>query len=113
MNVPENKWVRAIEYRPSARKVVHHSLFFVDTTGESRKHDGEDGQPGYNGGLDGTRFAKSGRLGGWAVGANPHLLPAGLAYPLPKGSDFVLQIHFHLTGKAETGTIDHRDISGG
>jgi hypothetical protein len=102
MNVPENKWVRAIEYRPSARKVVHHSLFFVDTMGESRKHDGEDGQPGYNGGLDGTRYAKSGRLGGWAVGANPHLLPAGLAYPLPKGSDFVLQIHFHLTGKAET-----------
>ena len=42
-----------------------------------------------------------GRLGGWAVGGNPHLLPAGLAYPLPKGSDFVLQVHFHLTGKAE------------
>jgi hypothetical protein len=101
MNIPETKWVRAIEFRPSARKAVHHSLFFADTTGESRQHDGEGGQPGYNGGLDGTRFAKSGRLGGWAVGANPHLLPAGLAYPLPKGSDFVLQIHFHLSGKAE------------
>ncbi len=101
MNIPETKWVRAIEFRPSARKVVHHSLFFADTTSESRKHDGEDGRPGYDGGLDGTRFAKSGRLGGWAVGANPHLLPAGLAYPLPKGSDFVLQIHFHLAGKAE------------
>ena len=101
MNIPENKWVKAVEYRPSARKVVHHSLFFLDTTGESRKHDGEDGKPGYNGGLDGTRFAKSGRLGGWAVGANPHILPAGLAFPLFKGSDFVLQIHFHLSGKAE------------
>lgn len=101
MNVPRDKWIRAIEYRPSARKVVHHSLFFADTTGESRRHDGEDGRPGYNGGLDGTRFAKSGRLGGWAVGANPHLLPAGLAYRLPQGSDFVLQIHFHLSGKAE------------
>jgi hypothetical protein len=101
MNILENKWVRAVEYRPSARKVVHHSLFFLDTTGESRKHDGEGGQPGYNGGLDGTRFAKSGRLGGWAVGGNPHFLPNGLAFPLPKGSDFVLQIHFHLTGKAE------------
>ena len=101
MNIPENKWVKAIEYRPSARKAVHHSLFFLDTTGESRKHDGQDGKPGYDGGLDGTRFAKSGRLGGWAVGANPHILPAGLAFPLFKGSDFVLQIHFHLSGKAE------------
>jgi len=70
MDLPENKWVKAVEFRPSARKVVHHSLFFLDTTGESRKHDGEDGKVGYNGGLDGTRFAKSGRLGGWAVGGS-------------------------------------------
>jgi hypothetical protein len=41
-------------------------------------------------------------LGGWAVGATPAFLPAGLAFPLPKGSDFVLQMHFHLTGKPET-----------
>ena len=101
LNLPENKWVKAIEFRPSARKAVHHALFFLDNTGESRKHDGEGGQPGYNGGLDGTRFAKTGRLGGWAVGANPHFLPAGVAMPLLKGSDFVLQIHFHLSGKAE------------
>src|SRR5258708_2535940 len=101
MDLPEGKWVKAVEFRPSARKVVHHSLFFLDTTGESRKHDGEDGKVGYNGGLDRTRFAKSGRLRGWAVGANPHILPNGLALPLLKGSDFVLQIHFHLSGKAE------------
>ncbi len=101
LNIPEDKWVRAIEFRPSARKVVHHSLFFLDAGGESRKHDGEDGKPGYNGGLDGTRFAKAGRLGGWAVGGNPHFLPGGLAFPMPKGTDFVLQVHFHLTGKVE------------
>jgi hypothetical protein len=80
---------------------VHQALFFLDSTGESRRRDGEDVKPGYNGGLEGTRFAKSGRLGGWAVGANPHFIPAGLAYPLPRGSDFVMQAHFHLTGKAE------------
>ena len=102
MDVPENKWVKAVEFRPSARKAVHHALFFMDTTGASRQHDGEGGKPGYNGGLDGTRFAKSGPLGGWAVGANPHFLPAGLALPLYKGADFVLQIHFHLSGKPET-----------
>jgi len=102
MNIPATKWVRAVEYRPSARKAVHHALFFLDTAGTSRQHDGEGGKPGYNGGLDGTRFAKSGRLGGWAVGGNPHFLPAGLAIPLLAGSDLVLQVHFHLSGKPET-----------
>jgi hypothetical protein len=29
-------------------------------------------------------------------------MPEGVALPLPKGSDIVLQMHFHLTGKAET-----------
>ncbi len=101
VNLPEDKWVKAVEFRPGARKVVHHALFFLDSTGESRRHDGEGGKPGYDGGLDGTRFAKTGRLGGWAVGGTPHFIAQGLALPMPKGSDFVLQAHFHLTGKAE------------
>ena len=45
----EDKWVRAIELKPSARTVVHHSLFFSDTTGGARKQDGVDGQPGFPG----------------------------------------------------------------
>ena len=32
-------------------------------------------------------------------------LPDGLAYPLRKGSDLVLQTHFHLSGKAEKELI--------
>jgi hypothetical protein len=43
----------------------------------------------------------SGSLGGWAVGGIPVFLPDGLALPLPKGSDFLLQMHFHPTGKPE------------
>jgi hypothetical protein len=42
-----------------------------------------------------------GSLGGWAVGNTPVFLPDGLALPLPKGSDIVLQMHFHPTGKSE------------
>jgi len=51
-------------------------------------------------GLAGTT-GRSGSLGGWAVGATAAFLPEGLAFPLPKGSDLLLQMHFHLTGKAE------------
>ena len=44
-------------------------------------------------------------LGGWAAGAQPHLLPNGLALPLPKGNDLVFQYHFHPSGKAESEMI--------
>src|SRR5262249_41470925 len=100
LNLTEGKWVTAVEVRPSARSVVHHVLYFYDTTGEARKLEGKDGQPGFLG----MAFRRSGSLGGWAVGATPRQLPPGLAYHLPKGSDLVLQTHFHPAGKAETET---------
>jgi hypothetical protein len=47
--------------------------------------------------LDSSRAS----LGGWAVGGTPQPLPEGLARALPLGSDLVLQMHFHPTGKVE------------
>jgi hypothetical protein len=104
-HLAEDKWVRAVEFHPSARKAVHHVLYAYDASGALAKRDGQDGRPGFGGmgsvGVTGGT-ASSGGLGGWAVGATPAFLPAGLAFPLPNGSDFVLQMHFHLTGKPET-----------
>jgi hypothetical protein len=97
LNLPEDKWVTAIELRPSARAVVHHALYFSDGNRSARKLDGRDGQPGFAG----MGFRGSGLLGGWAVGATPDRLPDGLALPLPRGSDLVVQTHFHPSGKAE------------
>jgi len=103
-NLTEDKWVRAVEFRPSTRKVVHHVLFAYDASGTTRKLDGADGRPGF-GGMSAIGIAgaggNGGSLGGWAVGATPAFLPDSVALPLPKGSDIVLQMHFHLTGKPE------------
>src|SRR6266478_2096897 len=41
------------------------------------------------------------RVGGWAVGGQPKFFPEGLALRVPKGSDLVVQYHFHPTGKAQ------------
>ncbi len=30
VNLPEDKWIKALELRPTARGAVHHALFFVD-----------------------------------------------------------------------------------
>ncbi len=51
LGLAEDRWVRAIDFRPQARSVVHHSLFFVDGTGRARKLDEEDPQPGFRGGM--------------------------------------------------------------
>jgi mono/diheme cytochrome c family protein len=99
----EDKWVRAVEFRPSARKVVHHAIFSWIKGGSAASRDGADGKPGFPGiGLPSFGDSNSGPLGGWATGGTPAFLPDGLGGRLPTGSDFVLQIHFHLSGKAET-----------
>lgn len=100
----DDKWVRAVEFRPSARTVVHHALFASVGSGAFAKIDGADGQPGFRGlapvGAN-AATAGGGPLGGWAVGATPRFLPEGLALPMPRGSDFVIQMHFHPSGKVE------------
>ena len=103
-NLTEDRWIRAIEFRPSARKAVHHVLFGYDASGAVRKLDGADGRPGYAASMGGnfTNTSNSASLGGWSVGNVPELLPEEFGLALPKGSDLVLQMHFHPTGKPET-----------
>jgi hypothetical protein len=100
----EDKYVRAVEYRPGTRKVVHHALFsFI--RGGVRGPVGKDGQPGFAGAMPVAfvpAYAPAGDLGAWAVGTTPKSLPEGLAWTMAKGSDFVLQLHLHPTGKPET-----------
>jgi mono/diheme cytochrome c family protein len=98
LGLTEDKWITAIDMRPTARSVVHHVLYFGDPNGKSHEHPQEGDQPGFGG----MRAAGATiPLGGWAVGAQPHFFPEGLALPVPKGSDLVIQYHFHPTGKPE------------
>ncbi|MBI1358451.1 MAG: hypothetical protein GC160_29290 [Acidobacteria bacterium] len=96
-----DRWVRAIEFRPSARGASHHALFFADPSGEALEADSADGGPGFAGMRELRRSERGGGLGGWAVGGAPQMLPDGLARPLPAGSALVVQMHFHPSGKIE------------
>lgn len=97
LNLPDDKWVRAIEFRPGVRSAVHHALFFLDTTGTARALDEADVEPGFSDKAGpGRKFRP---VGGWALGSNVRVLPDGLAYLYPKGADLVIQTHFHPTGK--------------
>lgn len=95
LDLPEDKWLTAIEIRPSERSVVHHVLYFTDDSGTARQRDGSDGNPGFRGmGFQATH------VGGWAVGGVAAKLPYGLARELRRGSDLILACHFHPVGKA-------------
>jgi hypothetical protein len=118
LNLDRDVWVRAVDFRPSARAVVHHSLFFLDSTGAARERDEDDAGPGFSGGMGGVaglggrrnRLARTGieqvatgagGLGGWALGGRAVELPDGLAFFVPKGADLILSTHFHPSGKVE------------
>ena len=93
--------VSAIEFRPGNPRVVHHASFRYDDTGAARRLDAADPFPGYRR-FGGWGFSSGGTLGGWALGVLPRRFPVGVGQPLPAGSDFVLQVHYHPTGRAET-----------
>ncbi len=111
IGLPEDKWIKAIELRPKARGAVHHALFFANDTLPVRGLNDRDGMPGLRGMNflrgTGTDFLERGPnqlvagLGGYVPGANASLLPGKLARRLPKGSNIVMQTHFHPTGKEE------------
>ncbi len=105
LGLKEDKWVTAVDFQATAPGVVHHVLFFADAAGRGRKEEAaakaKTGQPGF----PGMGFRPTGMLGGWAVGATPVKLPGGLAVPLPKNADLVLQTHFHPSGKAESESV--------
>jgi peroxiredoxin len=101
LNITEDKLVAAVEFHPGNKRVAHHSVLFLDDSGTARKLDKATPEPGYAN-FGGPGFLPSGALGGWSVGNTPRPLPNGMGRYLKKGSDLVVQMHYHPTGKEET-----------
>jgi peroxiredoxin/mono/diheme cytochrome c family protein len=112
-NLTEDKYVVAIEVKPTNPRVVHHTLNFIDSQGRGRKletkaqedekdkkSDEYDRGPGYSMAM-GVGFQPNGALSGWAPGQLPNKLPDGYGWYLPKGSDVVMQVHYHRDGRIE------------
>ena len=93
LGLDRDRYLRALEFQPSDRRLVHHALFFADPSGAARRR-GPDypcfGAPG---------FLPARGLGGWTPGMPPITLPADAAIPLPKSADLVLQLHLPVIGR--------------
>ena len=82
INIPEDRWIRALEIRPSNREVTHHSVLF----------------------LAGANVGQSGFidvLGVWAVGTPPTVYPDGVGRWIRKGQQLRTNLHYHPNGKPQ------------
>ena len=86
----EDRWLTAVEVRPTTEEAVHHALIFIMYPRAYRQM-----QPDPKSGLNGF-FAS------YLPGGNVQPYPAGTAQFVPAGSTFIFQMHYNATGKAET-----------
>lgn len=104
-----DRFVNAVDILPGNRKIVHHVIIYLDSTGEAEKLDAQDEEPGYDcyGGpgfdLGGSNLASlllnGYTLGGWAPGARPERLPEGIGMKLGKSAKVVMQVHYYTGGR--------------
>ena len=96
-----NRFVRAVEFRPGKTSAIHHAFVFVDESGDARRMEGLETEPGFPGMLAGRGARAPGGFVSWQPGRRPAEVPDGMAWLLKKGMDLVLQLHLRPTGKPE------------
>jgi peroxiredoxin/mono/diheme cytochrome c family protein len=74
----QDTWVRAVDFQPGDRTVLHHIIATMGTAESVR-----DG----------------GSLGGYVPGAGPMVLPDEAGVLIKKGSKFFFQMHYTVSGK--------------
>ena len=89
MDIPEQRWIRAIEIRPSNRSVTHHSVIFTS---------GRPNTSGPSGFFD--------VLGVWSVGTNPHVFPEGMGRWVYPEQQLRVNAHYHPSGQVETDVTE-------
>jgi tetratricopeptide (TPR) repeat protein len=100
--VSRERYVRAVEFRPGNRKVVHHANMLVDRTGAARRRDDEDELPGFLTMALGGAQNPDGHFLGWTPGKVPVLGDEDTAWRLRPGTDLVVQLHLQPVGRPET-----------
>jgi Flp pilus assembly protein TadD len=99
------RYVRAMELRPGAKRVVHHASVLIDRTGAARRRDARDPGPGFGGmdvELESDSFEPDSHFLFWKPGTAAVTEPEGMAWTLDEGTDLVLNLHLQPTGKPET-----------
>jgi len=100
--VQARRYVKAVEFQADNPGVLHHASINFDQTRESRRLAQKQKPPGFDGmQLPETATIVAGQLLGWEPGKRAEVSGDGLSWPHEKGTDLVLQLHLHPSGKPE------------
>lgn len=90
-NLPEDKWVQAIEVQPGNRQVVHHMLIYLQPAGRKQSSRWDD-----------IADEIGGFWGVYVPGNATLVYPRGFAKRLPKGMKLRCQVHYTTNGMETT-----------
>ena len=96
------RYVRAVEWRPDNRQVVHHAVLYIDRSGGARAREREDPLPGYGGMSASPALMPEGQFYGWTPGNVPRPGSEEFSWLLDERTDVVLQLHLRPTGGPES-----------
>ena len=92
----------ALEVRPGNRSIVHHALFWEDTTGAAAAADSTSPGYGYPSNLNSALAQLDGQLPSYVPGQKPTVLSNGIAYRLHAGGYLKAQFHYAPVASDET-----------
>lgn len=95
LDIPERRWVRAVEFQPGDRTVNHHQIAFMGGFSGTVSGSGEERPDGKADSVDLKVFAV------WAVGAAPTVFPDGAGRWVDPGALLMINQHYHPNGESE------------
>lgn len=101
--VHRSRWLKAIEIRPGAKRLVHHANVLVDREQNGRRLEKEPGA-GFGGMeliIESEAFDPDSHFLFWKPGSPPYVEPDGMALRLDKDTDLILNTHLQPSGKPE------------
>ena len=104
--ITQTKYIRAMEIKPGAPRVVHHANVLIDRTASLRRQHPNDWQQGIAGmelTVDsGQSFDPDSHFLFWKPDSPALIEPSGMPWRLDPGNDLILNMHLKPTGKPET-----------
>ena len=94
VNLPADRDIAAIEFRPGNKRIVHHCIIGLDTTRRAQALDAADPGYGY------TQFGGFGFdplenvYGAWVPGMQPRFFPSGMGKKLYRRASLLVQVHY-------------------
>jgi len=95
LNLDRDVWVRAMEFVPGDRAVLHHVIAYLSSPADKSQRGRENGAP------------RGASVAGFAPGRQPDQFRDNSGRLITKGSNLLLQMHYTTSGKA---TVDETQV---